>query len=426
MDTTTSADGTRSLTSRPARLPDRLRGRRLQRPAYAGAAGRRAGGRRTPSSATTGAPAVTAATPFLCRRARDRGPRRRPVGRRRLCGRVRLLVRGEPGPACRLPRRRRLRVGHVRGPLRHRRADRRPADLPSRLAALVAAGRPADAVTTFQPRASACRPRWSPGSGSRRSCPRSRPSRTRVYDATVTGRPYDRPTPETRAVDVPVLALTGAETWPILRRAAEALPSLLPNARYVAVPGGEDHTVPPAETAAVVREFLAGHWVLLSGCDTQNSLPSGSDGRTRPALADVAPGRPGCDQALDLGLPIAVGRQDLRARATSPPSAADSPATCWSGRRASGSDRPPHVVPFDSYGIMGTTLNTGIRPGSELTWPRCMAYLYRQTHWTSTSSVRGGVAAPTPRGSRQSRCRRSTSHDYVVACCGDPRAGRPR
>lgn len=137
-------------------------------------------------------------------------------------------------------------------------ADRRPVDLPSRLAALVAAGRRADAVTTFQLEGIGLPPEMVAGIRQAPFFPALEAiAHTVVYDATVTGRPYDRPTPEMRAVDLPVLVLTGAETWPILRRAAEALPSLLPNARYLTVDGGENHTIDPAATAVVVREFLA-------------------------------------------------------------------------------------------------------------------------------------------------------------------------
>jgi pimeloyl-ACP methyl ester carboxylesterase len=136
-------------------------------------------------------------------------------------------------------------------------ADRRPADLPSRLAALVAAGRRADAVTTFQLEGIGLPPEMVAGIRQAPFFPALEAmAHTVVYDATLSGRPYDRPTPEMRAVSVPVLVLTGEDTWPILRKTAEALPALLADARYVTVPGGENHTIEPAATAVVVREFL--------------------------------------------------------------------------------------------------------------------------------------------------------------------------
>ncbi|WP_203454105.1 alpha/beta fold hydrolase [Jiangella aurantiaca] len=137
--------------------------------------------------------------------------------------------------------------------------DRRTADdLPGRLAGLIAAGRRADAVTTFQLEGIGLPPEMVAGIRQSPFFPQLEAiAPTVVYDATLTSPPYDGPTPELRAVEVPVLVLTGAETWPVLRRAAEALPSLLADARYVTVPGGADHTIPAKEAAAAIREFLA-------------------------------------------------------------------------------------------------------------------------------------------------------------------------
>ncbi|MBB5787487.1 alpha/beta fold hydrolase [Jiangella mangrovi] len=138
-------------------------------------------------------------------------------------------------------------------------ADRRPADLPARLSSLIAAGRRADAVTTFQLEGIGLPPEMVAGIRQAPFFPALEAiAHTVVYDAQVAGRPYDRPTPEMRAVDVPILVLTGKETWPVLARAAEELPSLLVNARAETVAGGENHTISPAETAAAVRDFLGG------------------------------------------------------------------------------------------------------------------------------------------------------------------------
>ncbi|PZF83604.1 alpha/beta fold hydrolase [Jiangella anatolica] len=136
--------------------------------------------------------------------------------------------------------------------------DRRPADLPERLAVLIAAGDRAGAVTTFQLEGIGLPPEMVAGIRRSPFFPQLEAiAPTVVYDATLTAPPYDRPTPEMRAVGVPILVLTGKETWPVLRRTAEALPSLLADARYETVPGGENHTISPEATAAVVREFLA-------------------------------------------------------------------------------------------------------------------------------------------------------------------------
>lgn len=137
--------------------------------------------------------------------------------------------------------------------------DRRAAgDLPDRLAALIAEGRRADAVTTFQLEGIGLLPemvdeiRRSPFFPQLEAI-----APTVVHDATLTAPPYDRPIPQLRVLRVPVLVLTGAETWPVLRRTAEALPSLLADGRYEAVPGGQDHRIPADETARAVRRFLA-------------------------------------------------------------------------------------------------------------------------------------------------------------------------
>lgn len=136
--------------------------------------------------------------------------------------------------------------------------DRRPDDLPSRLAGLIAAGRRADAVTTFQLEGIGLPPEMVAGIRQSPFFPQLEAiAPTVVYDATLTAPPYDQPTAEMRAMRVPVLVLTGADTWPVLQRAASALPSLLADARYVTVLGGADHTISPPETAEAVRTFLA-------------------------------------------------------------------------------------------------------------------------------------------------------------------------
>jgi len=133
----------------------------------------------------------------------------------------------------------------------------RPADLPQRLAALIADGRPDDAVALFQtegvgiPAPLVEQFRSSPGWASLVAIAQST-----VYDATITSV-LGVPTEAMRAVDVPTVVITGAQTWPGLPESAAALAALLPRARHVVVPGGADHGIPPEATATVVRDLLA-------------------------------------------------------------------------------------------------------------------------------------------------------------------------
>lgn len=133
----------------------------------------------------------------------------------------------------------------------------RAADLPARIEALVADGRPGDAVALFQtegiglPATLVEQIRSSPAWQSLVAIAQST-----VYDATITAT-LGVPTPAMRAIDVPTWVITGAETWPGLPESAAALAGLLPHARHVVVPGGADHGIPPEATAAAVRELLA-------------------------------------------------------------------------------------------------------------------------------------------------------------------------
>ncbi len=128
----------------------------------------------------------------------------------------------------------------------------RNADLPARLDALVRAGRPGDAVALFQTEGIGLPPevvaqiRQSPMWPALEAIAQST-----VYDATITTE-LATPTPAMAAVRVPTLVLTGAGTWPALTRAARELPL----GRHVEVPGGENHDLPVAATAAEVRSFF--------------------------------------------------------------------------------------------------------------------------------------------------------------------------
>lgn len=141
-------------------------------------------------------------------------------------------------------------------PFRFDPAQRAPAGLPDRLAALVAEGRRGDAVALFQtegiglPADLVAQLRQSPMFAALEGLAQST-----VYDATLTTT-YAVPSAEMLAVTTPTLVLTGEQTWPILREAAQTLVGLLPAARSADVPGGANHDIPAAATATLVRKFL--------------------------------------------------------------------------------------------------------------------------------------------------------------------------
>jgi pimeloyl-ACP methyl ester carboxylesterase len=132
----------------------------------------------------------------------------------------------------------------------------RVSDLPARLAELVERGRPGDAVALFQteqiglPADTVAQIRRSPMWPALEGMAQSM-----LYDATITTE-LAVPTPAMTAVATPTLVLTGAETWPALRAAADGLTAAMPGATRLEVAGGKDHDIPPAETAALIRTFL--------------------------------------------------------------------------------------------------------------------------------------------------------------------------
>ncbi|MFC7620168.1 alpha/beta fold hydrolase [Microlunatus sp. GCM10028923] len=127
-------------------------------------------------------------------------------------------------------------------------------DLPYRLAELIIAGRRGDAVVTFQtegiglPAAMVAELRDSPGWPYLEAIATSV-----VYDAALTGLGLPDALPE-----LPMIVINGAETWPVLRELAAGLAATVPGLRHLEIPGGENHTMPPAATAEAVRAFLAG------------------------------------------------------------------------------------------------------------------------------------------------------------------------
>jgi pimeloyl-ACP methyl ester carboxylesterase len=129
-------------------------------------------------------------------------------------------------------------------------------DLPQRMQALVDAGRPGDAVVLFQtqliglPAEMVAQIRQAPMFTALEAMAQSA-----VYDATIT-TVLSEPTPAMCAVKVPVLVLTGADTWPNLVDGAKNLTSAIPGAIHQEVTGGANHEIPTAATAARLRDFL--------------------------------------------------------------------------------------------------------------------------------------------------------------------------
>jgi len=133
----------------------------------------------------------------------------------------------------------------------------RPVDttMPGRLADLVAAGRPGDAVATFQTEMVGLpadvvaqirqSPMW-PGL--------SAMAQSVVYDATISIS-LAVPTDAMTAVTTPTLIMYGAGTWPKLRDAAHELAKLMPAARLLEVDAA-NHDIPTEETASLIRAHL--------------------------------------------------------------------------------------------------------------------------------------------------------------------------
>ncbi len=128
-------------------------------------------------------------------------------------------------------------------------------ELVARLIELVTAGRAGDAVATFQLEGIGLPPevveqiRRSPAWAALEAI-----GQTVVYDATLTSDP--EPSAAARALQQPIAVLAGAQTWPHLVDGCRLAAELIPTARFFEVPGGANHAISPAATAAVLREFL--------------------------------------------------------------------------------------------------------------------------------------------------------------------------
>ncbi|WP_237774359.1 alpha/beta fold hydrolase [Actinosynnema sp. ALI-1.44] len=131
-----------------------------------------------------------------------------------------------------------------------------PDGLPDRLAALIADGRPGDAVATMQLEGVGLPPEMVEQIRQSPMWPRLEAlAQTVVYDATITRAP-NLPTPEMARLDLPTLVLSGAESWDGVRDATKALPTHLARAHHVEVPGGAGHEIPAEATAKLVDAFL--------------------------------------------------------------------------------------------------------------------------------------------------------------------------
>ncbi|MCL2516351.1 MAG: alpha/beta hydrolase [Microbacteriaceae bacterium] len=134
--------------------------------------------------------------------------------------------------------------------------DEPPVDLVDRLQALIDAGRPEDAVTTFQLEAIGLpREMVEQFAASPAFAPLVALAQSTVYDAWLT-RDVSTPTAAMTAPPVPVSVLSGVETFPFLRASAERLAALIPGAEFVSVPESVGHRVDPAATTRLVVDRL--------------------------------------------------------------------------------------------------------------------------------------------------------------------------
>jgi hypothetical protein len=130
------------------------------------------------------------------------------------------------------------------------------ADLPERLQALVDEGRPGEAVRLFQlegvglPAPLVEQIAAGPMFGALVALAQST-----VYDAWLT-RDVSTPTAAMIEVPVPTVVLSGAETFPFLRAAAERLGAAMPHGEFVEVPESIGHRVDPEATARIVAARL--------------------------------------------------------------------------------------------------------------------------------------------------------------------------
>jgi pimeloyl-ACP methyl ester carboxylesterase len=130
------------------------------------------------------------------------------------------------------------------------------ADLPDRLAELIATGKRGDAVELYQteavriPAEVVAQMRDAPFRPALEAI-----AHTLVYDATVIGD-LSLPTELVNSVAAPTLVIDGENSPPIMHSAAEALCNALPDGRRRTLQG-QTHDINPEVVAAVLTEFFA-------------------------------------------------------------------------------------------------------------------------------------------------------------------------
>src|SRR5215472_1091439 len=131
-----------------------------------------------------------------------------------------------------------------------------PADLPAKLAGLVAAGRRGDAVELYQtqavgiPEDVVAQLRHAPFRPGLEAI-----AHTLAYDAAIIGD-LSLPSDLLGTVTTPALVISGENSPPFLHNAARAAAAALPSGR-LAILSGQTHDIDPQATAPVMAEFLA-------------------------------------------------------------------------------------------------------------------------------------------------------------------------
>jgi pimeloyl-ACP methyl ester carboxylesterase len=131
-----------------------------------------------------------------------------------------------------------------------------PADFAGQLAELVAAGRRGDAVELYQTKAVGipedvvAQLRHAPFRPGLEAI-----AHTLAYDAAIIGD-LSLPAGLLRTITIPALVVTGENSPPFLRNAAQAAAAALPNGQ-LAILTGQTHDINPDATAPVMAEFLA-------------------------------------------------------------------------------------------------------------------------------------------------------------------------
>lgn len=131
-----------------------------------------------------------------------------------------------------------------------------PADLPDRLAQLIAAGRRGEAVELYQteavgiPQEIVVAMRHAPFRPELEAI-----AHTLVYEAMIVGN-LTLPTKLISSITTPTLVIDGENSVPLLRNAARAVANTLPNGQHCTL-SGQSHDISPEATAPALTEFLS-------------------------------------------------------------------------------------------------------------------------------------------------------------------------